>query len=479
MPEIKKEDGGIYEDVNQNYASWENLDIKQEYILPHSSPENVANEPAPASNDREGMVVTPASQNCDDLLNRLSDHGQNAMSPVSGLYDVGGTSNGGPAPSTSGYVVMPSTTLNGSHQNDFAPDHLRDFEAIDRDLYLKGFDGDAFKLEPTNGEYLQHLDPQSTNNETSTNSINPGLVTRVNSFMLSGYMHQLNPRAQLQGYPPGMHAAGPQRSPSHNLFTHAPPPHFPPAPYLGPAIALSTSSPQYNNQTMGYCVGPSVVSTVPSTYAYVAPGPSSGPNYTTAPASNGTTPAPTTTTSALAATDSHHTWGSARPAVAQSSRSPDSSSQQQPPYILPGQMISPMSIHMSPGSSLHLDRGCNVGAAGGGLLPVQGLNNNSNKHQGHGNGSRPNFKATKDTINAASPGVIRARWGKSSDGTSNHGGQYATCELCTARCASTGHLKRHKSAHGANRRFKCHVCDCSYSRQDNLKKHLSVAHSLP
>ncbi|XP_037803490.1 Krueppel-like factor 2 [Penaeus monodon] len=52
----------------------------------------------------------------------------------------------------------------------------------------------------------------------------------------------------------------------------------------------------------------------------------------------------------------------------------------------------------------------------------------------------------------------------------------ATCALCGVKFASSGHLKRHLQAHGANRRFRCHACDCAYSRQDNLRKHVAAAH---
>ncbi|XP_071524062.1 uncharacterized protein [Panulirus ornatus] len=54
----------------------------------------------------------------------------------------------------------------------------------------------------------------------------------------------------------------------------------------------------------------------------------------------------------------------------------------------------------------------------------------------------------------------------------------ATCSRCGVRFASSGHLKRHLQSHGSNRRFKCHLCDCAYSRQDNLKKHLLAAHGV-
>lgn len=51
------------------------------------------------------------------------------------------------------------------------------------------------------------------------------------------------------------------------------------------------------------------------------------------------------------------------------------------------------------------------------------------------------------------------------------------CDLCGATFSSRGHMKRHKESHGANRSFKCQYCDCSYSRKDNLLKHISSAHS--
>lgn len=53
----------------------------------------------------------------------------------------------------------------------------------------------------------------------------------------------------------------------------------------------------------------------------------------------------------------------------------------------------------------------------------------------------------------------------------------STCPLCHVTFASSGHLKRHLQSHGSGRRFKCTDCDCAYSRQDNLKKHMGTAHN--
>ncbi|CAL4132625.1 unnamed protein product [Meganyctiphanes norvegica] len=53
----------------------------------------------------------------------------------------------------------------------------------------------------------------------------------------------------------------------------------------------------------------------------------------------------------------------------------------------------------------------------------------------------------------------------------------SSCDLCGATFSSRGHMNRHKESHGANRTFKCQYCDCSYSRKDNLLKHISSAHS--
>lgn len=59
-----------------------------------------------------------------------------------------------------------------------------------------------------------------------------------------------------------------------------------------------------------------------------------------------------------------------------------------------------------------------------------------------------------------------------------------SCLQCGHKCSSTGHLKRHHESHGANRTFKCtftngtFICDCSYSRQDNLTNHMMRAHNV-
>ncbi|ROT69119.1 hypothetical protein C7M84_012724 [Penaeus vannamei] len=48
------------------------------------------------------------------------------------------------------------------------------------------------------------------------------------------------------------------------------------------------------------------------------------------------------------------------------------------------------------------------------------------------------------------------------------------CWECGGTFTTSGHLKRHMEAHGADRRHKCDQCSASYSRQDNLLKHLEV-----
>lgn len=57
-------------------------------------------------------------------------------------------------------------------------------------------------------------------------------------------------------------------------------------------------------------------------------------------------------------------------------------------------------------------------------------------------------------------------------------GHKSTCEKCGIKVASSGHLYRHKDSHGANRRFRCTNCDCSFSRHDNLKNHMARAHEI-
>ncbi|XP_045595178.2 zinc finger protein 239 isoform X2 [Procambarus clarkii] len=53
-----------------------------------------------------------------------------------------------------------------------------------------------------------------------------------------------------------------------------------------------------------------------------------------------------------------------------------------------------------------------------------------------------------------------------------------SCPSCGILVASIGHLQRHQSAHGANKRFKCSVCDCSFTRNSNLREHFRCAHKI-
>lgn len=55
---------------------------------------------------------------------------------------------------------------------------------------------------------------------------------------------------------------------------------------------------------------------------------------------------------------------------------------------------------------------------------------------------------------------------------------HVTCKICNVRCASGAQLTRHMQSHGANRKYKCKSCDCSYSRKDNLIKHENNAHPV-
>ena len=51
-----------------------------------------------------------------------------------------------------------------------------------------------------------------------------------------------------------------------------------------------------------------------------------------------------------------------------------------------------------------------------------------------------------------------------------------SCKICSVRCATRSQLVRHMQSHGANRKYRCQYCDCSYSRKDNLIGHEKDAH---